>query len=33
MNNTAQWDAAAAQLRQCGESLIEASETLRETNA
>ena len=28
MNKTAKWDAAAAQLRQCGESLIGASETL-----
>ena len=30
MSKTANWDAAAAQLRQCGESLIETSETLRE---
>ena len=30
MNKTAKWDAAAAQLRQCGESLIETSETLCE---
>ena len=29
MSKTAKWDAAAAQLRQCGESLIGASETLR----
>ena len=30
MSNTAKWDAAAAQLRQCGEILINTSETLRE---
>jgi hypothetical protein len=29
MSKTAKWDAAAAQLRQCGESLIGTSETLR----
>jgi len=29
MSNTAKWDAAAAQLRQCGENLIDTSETLR----
>ena len=29
MNKTEKWDAAAAQLRQCGESLIDTSETLR----
>jgi len=29
MRKTTKWDAAAAQLRQCGESLIGASETLR----
>ena len=30
MSKTAKWDAATAQLRQCGESLIGVSETLRE---
>lgn len=30
MSNTAKWDAVAAQLRQCGESLISTSETLAE---
>jgi hypothetical protein len=30
MSKTAEWDAAVAQLRQCGESLIDTSETLRE---
>ncbi len=30
MSKTAKWDAAAAQLRQCGESLINTSETLAE---
>ena len=30
MSKTEKWDAAAAQLRQCGERLIDTSETLRE---